>query len=59
MIIELKMKPIELTQGFSKIWPTDLVFDPKWPILQFVQDLIKRNLLTLSQTSPGFYMSTV
>ena len=30
-IIGLKMWPLERTQGFSKIWPSDLVFDPTWP----------------------------
>ena len=27
MIIWLKMWPINCAQGFSKIWPSDLVFD--------------------------------
>ena len=32
MIIGLKMWPLERTQDFSKIWPSDLVFDQTWPI---------------------------
>ena len=31
---------------FSKIWPSDLVFDPTWPIFELVQDFIKTNILT-------------
>ena len=31
---------------FSKIWPTDLLFDPTWPIFKLVWDLIKTNILT-------------
>ena len=28
-----KLWPLECSQGFSMIWPTDLVFNPTWPIL--------------------------
>ena len=37
---------LELTQGFSKIWPSDLVSDPKWHKFELVQDFIKTNILT-------------
>ena len=39
-------KPLERTQGFSKIWPSDLVFDPTWPIFKVIQDFIKTKVLT-------------
>ena len=29
-----KLRPLECTQGFSKIWPSDLVFYPTWPIFE-------------------------
>ena len=31
---------------FSKIWPSDLVFDPTWPIFLLIQDDVKTNILT-------------
>ena len=46
MIIWLKMWRLELTQGFCKIWPSDLVFDPTWPIFKLVRDFINKNILT-------------
>ena len=46
MIIGLKMWPPEHTQSFSKIWPSDLVFDPTWHIFKLGQDFIKLNILT-------------
>ena len=46
MSIGTKMWPVELTQGFSKIWPSDLVFDRIWPIFKLVPDFIKSNILT-------------
>ena len=36
-----KLRPLECSEGFSMIWPTDLVFDPPWPIfkcLRYCQD---------------------
>ena len=42
----LIMWPLERTQGFSKIWPSDLVFDPTWPNFELVQDFNKTNILT-------------
>ena len=47
MIIGVKMWPLEHTQGFSKIWPSDLVFDLTWPIFKLIQDFIKTNILTM------------
>ena len=45
MIIGLKMWPLEPTQGFSNIWPSDLVFDQIWPIFELIWDFIKKNIL--------------
>ena len=47
MIIRLKRWPLEHTQGFSKIWSSNLVFDLKWPIKDLVWDFIKTNILTM------------
>ena len=30
----------------SKIWPSDLVFAPKWPTFKVVLEIIKANILT-------------
>ena len=46
MIIWLKMWPLERTQGFSKIWPSDFDFGLAWPIFKVIRDLIKANILT-------------
>ena len=46
MIIGLKMWPLEHTQGFPKIWPCDLVFDPTWTIFELIWAFIKTNILT-------------
>ena len=46
MSIKLKIWSLEHTKGFSKIWPSDQVFDPTWPIFVFVQDFIKKKVLT-------------
>ena len=45
MVNWLKMWPLERTQRFSKIWPSDLVFDPTWPIFKLVRDPIKTYIL--------------
>ena len=37
---------LECTQGFSKIWPSDLVFDPTWPSFEADLDIIMVNILT-------------
>ena len=44
--IRPKIWSLEHTQGFSKVWPSDLVFDPTWPIFQVVRDFMKTNILT-------------
>ena len=33
-------------QWFSKILPSDLVFEPTWPIFELIQDYVKTNILT-------------
>ena len=40
------MWPLERTQGYSKIWPSDLVFHPTRPIFELILDFIKTNILT-------------
>ena len=46
MKIGPELWPLECSQGFSMIWPTDLVFDPTRPIFEFDRDFIKANILT-------------
>ena len=46
MSIWLKIWPLQRTQGFSQICPSDLVFDPTWPILEPVWYLIEAKILT-------------
>ena len=41
MKIVPKLWPLECLQGFSMIWPTDLVFDPTSPIFKLDWDLVK------------------
>ena len=36
---------LECTQGFSKIWPSDLVFDPTWPSLEHDLDIMIISIL--------------
>ena len=38
MMIGPKLWPLECSQCFSMIWPTDLVFDPTWPIFKLDWD---------------------
>ena len=33
-------------EGFSNIWPNDIVFDRTWPIFKLVRHLIKENIQT-------------
>ena len=49
MKIEPKLWPLECSQGFSVIWPSDLVFDPGWSIFDFDQ-VLWSDLLTLFLT---------
>ena len=46
MKIGSKLCPLESTYGFTKIWPSDLVFDPTWPIFNSGLYFIKMNILT-------------
>ena len=46
MKIGPKLWILECSQGFSMIWPTDLVFDPTWLIFKLDPDFIKANILT-------------
>ena len=43
------MWPLEHTQGFYKIWHSELVLDPTRPIFEIVQDFIKTNILNKFQ----------
>ena len=42
----LKLCPLECTQGFSKIWPSDLSFNQTWPSFERGLDIIIINILT-------------
>ena len=44
--LDKKMWPLECSQGFSLIWPIDLVFDPTWSIFELDLAFIKTNILT-------------
>ena len=46
MIFRMKMWPLGRNQGFSKIWPSDLIFDPTWPNFELVRVFLKENILT-------------
>ena len=46
MKIEPKLWPLECLQGFSKIWPTNLVFDPTSPIFKLDWDIVKMIILS-------------
>ena len=46
MNFESKLCPLECTQGFFKIWPSDLVFDPTWPSFKLDLDIMMINILT-------------
>ena len=37
--------PLECTQGFSKILPSDLDFDATWPSFKFDLDIMMINIL--------------
>ena len=45
MKIETKMWPLESEQRLKEIWPSDLVFDPTWPIFKPDLDIKKKNIL--------------
>ena len=46
MKIGPKLWPLECSQGFSMIWPTDLVFDPASPIFELDWDIVKMIILS-------------
>ena len=46
MKIGPKLWPLECSQGFSMIWPTDLVFDPTSPIFETEWDIVKMIILS-------------
>ena len=46
MKIGPKMWPLECSQSFSMIWPTDLVFDPTSPIFEIYWDIVKMIILS-------------
>ena len=46
MKIGPKLWPLECSQGFSMIWPTDLVFDPRSPIFELDWDIVKMIILS-------------
>ena len=43
------MWPLECKQDLTKIWPSDLLFDPIQPIFKLNLDMIETNILTKSQ----------
>ena len=46
MKIGSKTCVLERSQGFSFIWPSDLLFDSTWPIMELDLDFVKIKLLT-------------
>ena len=46
MKIGPKLWPLECSQGFSMIWPTDLVFDRTSPIFETEWDIVKMIILS-------------
>ena len=43
--LDTKLCLLECKQGFSKICPSDLVFDPPWPIFKFDLDIMIISIL--------------
>ena len=41
-----KKVALECKQDFSKIWPSDLLFDPTQPMIELDRDIIKTNILS-------------
>jgi len=41
------MLPQKCKQDVSKIWPSDLHFDPTQPMIELDQDISKKNILTM------------
>ena len=44
--LDHKLWPLECSQGFSMIWPTDLLFDPTWPIFELDRDIVMMIILS-------------
>ena len=40
------MWSLECAQAISKIWPSDLLFDPTWPNIELDLDFVKINILS-------------
>ena len=40
MTFESKLCPLVCTKGFSKIWPSDLVFNSTWPSFELDLDIM-------------------
>ena len=51
MSIEQEMWYLERPLGISLIWPSDLVYDPKWPKFKLVWDFINTNYRTNFQVN--------
>ena len=45
MTFESKLCPLECTQGFSKIWPSDQDFDPTWHSFELDLDIMIISIL--------------
>ena len=45
MNTEAKLWPLEGEQGFKAIWPSELDFDPIWPIFKLDRDIVKMIIL--------------
>ena len=63
MMIGLKLWPLECSQGFCMIWPTDLVSDQIWPIFKLDWDFVKMNqncgLYSVHKVFPWFDLLTL
>ena len=46
MMIASKTWLLECLRGFPSIWPSDLVFDLKWPSLELDLEIVKTNNLS-------------
>ena len=45
MNFESKLCPLECSQGFCKIWLSDLIFDPTWTTFEPDLDIMMINIL--------------
>ena len=46
MKTEAKLWPLKLDNVLKAIWPSDLVFDPTWPIFKLDWDIVKMIILS-------------